>query len=319
MKQKILIGFLCAEAAACMLYHLLQASYAELFTSALAFPFEQIGWGLRFLSLSGTVGNVAAIAVYAAVCLIPAATLLLLWKKRKLYAEDALLCLLSAVLFAVIYFMINPGVIGSALAGQPVIKAVLGGVAYSVLCGYIILRMVHLFSAGGTDKLIRYMRIMLGLLCVLFVYMVFGSCFDSLLGSIKSLQAGNAGNEDLLGVSYAFLVLQYIADAAPYALNVFVVFSALRLLSEMRVDRYSAAALSAATQMTHLCGAALVATVLLNICFNVLQLLFVKSLMVINTSVQIPVIPIAFVLAALILTRLAAENKQLKDDNDMFI
>jgi len=319
MKQKILIGFLCTEAAACMLYHLLQASYAEVFISALTFPFEQIGWGLRFLSLSSTVGNVAAIVVYMAVCLIPAATLFLLWKKRKLYAEDALLCLLSAVLFAVIYIMINPGFIGSPLAGQPVMKAVLGGVVYSIFFGYIILRMVHLFSAGSTDKLISYMRIMLGLLSVLFVYIVFGSCFESLLGSIKSLQAGNTGNEDILGVSYAFLVLQYIADAAPYALNVFVVFSALRLLSEMRADRYSAAALSAAERMTHLCGGALVATVLVNICFNVLQLLFIKSLMTINTSIQIPVIPIAFVLSALLLTRLAAENKQLKDDNDMFI
>jgi hypothetical protein len=41
--------------------------------------------------------------------------------------------------------------------------------------------------------------------------------------------------------------------------------------------------------------------------------------MVINGTVQIPVLTIAFVLAVLLLSRFIAENKRLKDDNDMFI
>jgi len=288
----------------------------------MAFPFEQIGIVLRSLSLSNWLGNAAAIVVYTAASLLPIAALLILRKKRKLCMEDGLLGLLCVVLFAVLYVMINPGVMNTwtgRAVDQSVGKAILGVVVYSVLCGYLILRILRLFSYGGMEKLFRYMAVMLSLLSVLFVYLVFGACFSGLLNSIEALQAGNVGNEHLLGASYVFLVLQFLVDAVPNAFNVLIVIVALRMLDEMRIDRYSAETVAAAGQISRLCAVALVTTVLVNIGFNLLQLIFAKSLAVINSSVQIPVFSITFVLAALLLTRLVTENKQLKDDNDMFI
>jgi hypothetical protein len=41
--------------------------------------------------------------------------------------------------------------------------------------------------------------------------------------------------------------------------------------------------------------------------------------MTLNSSLQIPVLSIAFVLATLLMARFIGENKQLKDDYDMFI
>ena len=322
MKRNVFVGILVVEALLCVVLRILQASFSGAFSAVMAFPFEQIGLGLRLLSLSGGIGNAAAIAVYFLVSLLPVAALLVVRKKRELRVEDGLLGLLSAVLFAVLYLMINPGVIGamtSGATGQTLGKAILGGMVYSVLCGYFVLRVLRLFSVGGTDKLVRYMSAMLSLLNVLFVYLAFGASFDGLLNSIAALQAGNAGNEHLLGASYVFLVVQFLVDALPFVLNVFVVFAALRLLYEMRTDRYSAETVSATERMSRLCSVALAVTVLSNIGFNLLQLLFVKSLMVVNGSVQIPVLSITFVLAALLLTRFVAENKQLKDDNDMFV
>jgi len=321
MKQKILVGLLSVEALACVLFCILQTSFAGAFSAVMAFPFEQIGMGLRSLSLSSGIGNAAAIVVYFATSLLPIAVLILR-KKHKLCAEDGLLGLLSVVLFAVMYIMINPGIINtwtSGVAAQSVGKAILGGMVYSILCGYFVLRVLRLFSNGATEKLVRYMSVMLRLLTVLFVYLIFGACFNGLLNSIAALQAGNVGNEHLLGASYIFLVLQFVVDALPYAFNVLVIFAALRLLDEMRLDRYSADTVAAAGQISRLCATALVAMVLANVGFNLLQFLFAKSLVVINSSVQIPIFSITFVLAALLLTRLVTENKQLKDDNDMFI
>jgi len=322
MKQKILVGLLSVEALACVLFCFLQTSFAGFFSAAMAFPFEQIGIGLRSLSLSGGLRNVAAIVVYFATSLLPIAALLILRKKRKLCAEDGLLGLLSAVLFAVLYLMINPGDISAWTGGitaQTVGKAILGGMVYSVLFGYFILRILRLFSDGGTEKLVRYMSVMLSLLNALFVYVVFGACFSGLLNSIAALQAGNIGNEHLLGASYVFLVLQFVVDALPYVFNMLVVFAALHLLDKMRPNRYSAETVAAAGRVSRLCSAALVTTVLANIGFNLLQFLSAKPLVVINSSVQIPVFSITFVLAALLLTRLVTENKQLKDDNDLFV
>jgi len=140
-----------------------------------------------------------------------------------------------------------------------------------------------------------------------------------LLGSIAELRAGNIGNEHLLGVSYVFLVLQFAVDAMPYAFNILIVFAAVRLLDEMRADRYCPQTVAAAERISRVCVAALVATVLANIGFNLLQLAFAGLLMIVNSSVQIPLFSIVFVLVTLLLTRLVTENKQLKDDNDMFI
>ena len=322
MKQKILIGLLSVEALVCVLFCIFQTSYTGAFSAVMAFPFEQIGMGLRSLSLSSGPGNAVAVVVYFAACLVPIAAVLILQKRRKLCAEDGLLVLLSAVLFFVLYIMINPGFISTwmgGIAAQSVGKALLGGTVYSVFCGYFVLRVLRLFSHGATEKLVRYMSVMLRLLTVLFVYLIFGACFNELLNSIASLQAGNVGNEHLLDTSYICLVLQFVVNALPYAFNVLVVFAALRLLDKMQTDRYSAETVAAAGRISRLCAAALVAMVLTNIGYNLLQLLFAKTLFVINISVQIPVFSITFVLAALLLTRLVTENKQLKDDNDMFI
>jgi len=288
----------------------------------MAFPFEQIGAILRSLSLSGSPGNIAAILLYFALCLLPVATLVVLRKRRKLQAEDGLLGLLSVLLFIVLYVMINPGLFNSAMiigVGQSIGKAMLGVVVYSILCGYLVLRALRLFTIGNTEKLFSHLSIMVGLLAIVFVYLTFGSAFNSLLKSITTLQIGNTGNEHLLGISYVFLILQFLVNALPYLLSIVVALAALRLLAELRADRYSTATLSAAERISRLCATSLIILVLTNIGFNISQLLFEKTLLTSNYSVQIPLSSIAFALIALLLTRLVTENKQLKDDNNGFI
>ncbi|MDR2572452.1 MAG: hypothetical protein LBD23_19450 [Oscillospiraceae bacterium] len=322
MKSKLLMGLLCVVALLSITLSIMQASFAGVFSSAMAFPFEQIAIVLRMLSLSGKVGNVAAIIAYCIVCLLPIAFILVLRVKRKLFAEDGLLVLLSAVLFAVLYIMINPSIIGGLVgstAMETIRKAVLGITVYSILCGYFILRVLRLFINGGMEQLMRYMSIMLGLLNALFVIVIFGVLFNSMLDSIRSLSLRNVGNEHLLGTSYVFLVMQFIVNALPYIFNIIVVFAALRLFEEMRLNRFSDETVVVAKRISHICAVALVVMVLVNIVFNVLQLLFANQLMIINSSVQFPIISIIFVLAALLFTRLIAENKELKDDIDMFV
>ena len=326
--RKVLFWVLAAETAVCIVMYATQISFAGVFPTVMAFPFEQIGIGLRALSLSGDPGNVAAIVIYAALCLSPVAIMLSLRKRRKLCAEDLLLALLCVVLFAVLYFMVNPGLIGTSMggaakaigpAGQAIGKAVLGGMVYSILCGYFVLRLLRLFFYSTNRKLADYMTVFLCLLNILFVYLAFGASFGTLLDSVRALQAGNIGNENLLGAGYAFLGLQFIINALPYLLDVAIAFAAIRLLEELRADRYSSESVAAVRRVSRLCAVALTVTVLSNIAFNLIQFLFAKSLMNINVSVDFPVLSIAFVLTALLLTRFVTDNKRLKDDNDMFI
>ena len=117
MKEKHLLTLLSIEAAACVLFCILQRSVSGFFSTIVAFPFEQLGEGLRALSLSGGAGNAAAILFYVLLSLIPAGIWLILKKKQKTMPIDFTLFLLSVLLFVVLYYMINPGLMGFAVPG----------------------------------------------------------------------------------------------------------------------------------------------------------------------------------------------------------
>ena len=319
MKRNVFIFILAAEAVVCVLLTVFKASLSAAFSAVIAFPFEQIGLGLRALSLSGTAGNVLAFLLYIVICLIPTGALFFIRRKRILQPEDGLLPVVSIVLFAAVYFMINPGLIEDAMRSIPVGKAIFGGTVYSVVLAYFVLRILRLFRAGSLKQLPRYLSVLLGLLNVVFVYLIFGAGIGTLMEDISTLQAGNSGYEHLLGASYVFAVLQYLVDALPYVFDILIVFAGIKLLGNMTTDRYSGATVSAASKLSTLCTKTLSITVLAIAFLNLLQLLFAKHLFNIHAALQIPLLSIAFVLAALLLSRLVAENKTLKEENDSII
>ncbi|MCL1890746.1 MAG: hypothetical protein FWG00_01785 [Coriobacteriia bacterium] len=318
----VLAGILGIEAAVCIAFSATQRSLPDALAAATAFPFEQIGMGLRSLSLVSGAGNALALAIYIALGLIPIVALFILKTKRKLRPEDTLLVLLSLVLLVVLYYMINPGLtytLPVAMLGEVVGKALMGGIVYSILCGYLILCLARLLLHNKPNKLIGYMILMLGLLGAYCVYMVCGACLNSLVENMTTLRSGNYSSLRHLNISSVFLVLQFIVDVVPYILNVIIVFAALGFLSTLQAESYSEKTLTKATFLSKLCVTALAITVLVNIVFNTLQLVFAQSLMVFNGSVQVPLFSIALVLGTLLLVRFVTDSKQLKDDNEKFI
>ena len=333
MKRKIFMGVLCAEAVVCVLVCLWQNSFGGNFNAAVMSFFDRITLGMESLSSSIRSGNAAAIVAYFAVSLLPVASLIYVRKRRKLYIEDGLLALLSVVLFAVFHLIQNPRFIDSArvVPDQALGGALYSGMLYSIVCGYFMLRVLRLFSTGGTKKLFRYMSVILNLLNVYFVLMIFGVCFNTLLKSITFLQQIIIGKKQQLGLNirsiylveanYVLRVLKFFGNALPYVFNMLIVFTALRLSDKMRADRYSAETVAAARRISRLCSLSLATTVLINIGFELLQYFLGPALLadLSGNSVESPVFSIAFVLSALLLSRLVTENKQLKDDNDMFV
>ena len=315
MKRKLLYGCLAFEAVLCVLMAVCRSWVPELFSEGIAFPLEQIGYGLRQLSLSGSAGNAVAIGLYVVLSLVPLVFLI----GRKLHWEDSLLASMSALLFLSLYCMINPGLL-SQWAGNPLgvvfEKAILGAFFYALVVGYVVLRLLRSFFAAEQEKLTLYLHVLLGGLSVLLVYAAFGSGFAGLLDSIAVLQAGNVGNEHLLGGTYVFLSLQYAADVLPYLLDLVIVYAVGVLLDS---ERYSENAILAAEKLARLCRLSLIIMVVSNLAYHGLQLLFVKSLMQTNSVVQLPLFSLLFVLAVLLVTKLLGDNKQLKEDNDLFI
>lgn len=315
MKQRAFSVILIFEAIGCIALSLIQSNLNGMFSAFSAFPLEQVGYGLRSLSLSGNIGNMIAIILYVAISLIPLVFVI----RKKRHWEDVLLGILSLMLFLSLYSMINPGWFSTHMAlplGEKAEKALLGTMCYSLLAGYIILRLIRSFYAADRPALIRYLHIILYALSMILVYSVFSEHFSGLINAFEALRDGNKGNEHLLGTSYVFLTLRYLTDSIPYFLDVIIIFSIQQLL---HAEPNSEDSVNAAERLSQLCGKSLIIMILSTAAYHLSQLLFLKQIYQSSVTVELPLFSLLFVLTVLLVTQYIRENKVLKEDNDLFI
>ena len=280
-------------------------------------PFAWIGKGLRALSLLGGAGNLAAILLYAVLSRLPLLFAGVRYIKKKAGWEDWLLCLLSVQLFIGYYLLINPALLPlPQLPGMG--EMLLGGGIYAVLMAYILIRFLRRFRDAEEKGILRYLSHLLHILAFVLIYSVFCPGLSRLLGNMQALKAGNTGTNDL-GPSYAFLVLRYIVDMLPAALEIVVLHLSISLFRKMAEDRYAPETLLAARKLSLFCGQSLLITALAHAGLTLLQLIFSASLHQIDITLHFPLSDMALLLLALLLFRLLSEGKRLKEDNELFI
>ncbi len=322
MKRKLLVPILSVEAALCLMFFFIRDSLPSVVTSVFAFPFEQAGFALRYLSLSGTSGNILALTLYAAICISPVLLYMMRYRKGKVFAEDLLLFVLSIILFAMIYFMINPGTMSAVFPqGMPadIGKATISLTFYIVLMGYGVLKILRQFYDTGLLKITRYLRVLLSFLSGYYVLYVFGVIFGNFMKARDALYAGNTGLGYGITASETFLFIRHAVMALPYLMNIIVVLAVIELLDEIGKDRYSEETAKSAESLTKLCRKTLTIIVSASMSFHLLQFMFLKNLSVADTTLEIPFMSLIFILSVLMLTQFVRENKALKQDNDMFI
>lgn len=320
MKKKLSV-FLALEAAVCVSYVLLGSALPNLFGEIVSFPFRQIGLGLRALSLSGGVGNVAAIVLYAVFCLLPGLAGLVLVKKQKAHGEDILLLIQSILLFFVMYLMVNPHLQEESLGQIQSLMGteMLGIVVYSILAGWAALRILRKCFAAEQGKLMDYLNALLTAVAAFLTLTAFGTGLDGLLDSFTNLRNENRGTENTLGLTYVFLTLQYAVNILPNVLSCGVIGHAVEMLAEMKQETYSDAVIAGAEKLSASCGRMIKIVVTTNICFNLLQLMFMKNLRVVNTVIQLPLTTLVLAIALLLMARFIRSHKELKEENDYFI
>lgn len=326
MKKKLYCGLLIAEAIFCILFQALHMNFSGSFSSIAAFPFEQIGMGIRVLSLSGVVGNLIAIVLYVTISLLPCLAYLILRKKEKACKIDWMLPALSILLLIVNYYMINPGLLKENVPGTG--KWMLGSGVYAVLTGYLILRFVQKSASASVKKLQKNILLLLGCSNFVFVYAVFGQEFGKLVTAILEVQSANTGfgwemgiesQMTDLGITYFVLAIQFFGNALPYLLDIVIIFFAIDMIRAFEVNRYSEQAMTATNRLADVCKKALVLTVIVQIAVNILQILFYKMLYQINLTITIPLLSILFVMVALLYAKYLKEDQKLKQENDLFV
>lgn len=311
MKNKFLLAALGAEALLCVLFCALGGSA----DAVLSFPLAPIGGWLRRLSLSGSLGNGLATAIYVILCLFPAALFLFRRMKGKRYPEDLLLLAASAALFYSLYLLINPALAEARYSLMA--KPALNGLVWVLIAAWLVLALLRLAfeDKRGAEKC---GKLILFALSAVYVSCLFYQYPAEAIGEITVLNAANTYHSELK-LSWFVIVLRTLAAAIPCALSLFALYLSRLLLDRATEDRYSEQTLTLSGRLARFCRAALTADVLLCAGVYLLQIVLAPKLRSISFDVKLPVSSVAVALAALLLSRLLGEGKQLKEDNDLFV
>lgn len=309
MKRKTFMLITATVFALLFMLELLCSGLPTYFSSIAAAPFEQLAVLLSVLAQTGSVGNGFALSLCAAISLLPLCML-----RRERPAENAVLCCMSAAVFAALFVMAKPSALASVFSyvtqeAMPIAKGVVGTMVWSIVILWLILRLVRLLKAGDTNALLRYLRTALYVLCLLFAAAAAISCGGALADSLSVAQQG---------ANRVMALLRFAVSVLPYAFDIAVTLSLLSLLDAYIAGDEDSAAKSAAT-LSKRCCTALGVTAAAVAGLNVLQLLLARFISNVAVSLDIPVVSLVFVLLLLILSRLVFENRKLKNDNDLFI
>ena len=314
MKRKSFIILMGAVFAALMALVLFVDGLPTVFSSVMAFPFEQIGAGLRALALTGNIGNGFALALCIALSFLPILSVLLHRGEKDYLSENIVLCCMSIAVFVTLFSMANPSKLLSAypfFTGEalPVVKGLMGCTVWSVIILWIILRLVRLFRGGDTNKLLCYLRVALHALCILFVAVIAISCGSTLLDGLSATQKS---------IDNVMAITRFIASSLPYIFVIGITLSLLTLL-DAYIEKNEENTVRHADLLSKRCCLALGVTAASATILNVLQLLLSRFLSNVSVNVEIPVVSLTFILLILILSRLIVENWKLQSDNDLFI
>lgn len=322
MKIKTFVGILALEAVIGAIAALAFSTPSSNSYLAIAqFPFAQLGLLLRALSLSGILGNVTAIILYAALCLFPLLFIAMYVKKHTIKVEDWLLIVMSGFAFYMMYMMINPGYLGQirCFINEDVGKAVLGSGFYSLLVGYLVIKLLRKSSHSGTDALLKILRLLFAVTAVILVFSISYVGIADANAKLTAIQSGNTDPSVALGFTNFFVFLRYILTQLPTFMELAIFILAMRLCDHLRENRYGEDTVSAANHLTSFCKKTVGIILLCTITLNLAQILFAGSLVSVDFLTTLPIDSITVALIALLLSRFFTASRELAKDNQMFI
>ena len=273
------------------------------------------GRWLRALSLQSAGGNGLAWGIVLVLALLPLALLFPLRRRGGWAWEDVLLPLLSVLLFALCYYLVNPSLL-PAMTGK-FFPMACAGTILSTGAAWIAFRLLRALAASPTQRLAAAVRPLLILWATL---MSFGASFTqtaTFLARRAEVISGNTAG----GFGLTVFVLAVIAVLAllPDLLAALTLTWGAELASALGGPTFSAQTVELCRRTARSCRAVAIATMLIAVVTNLLQLLLLGLLRSSYYSVIIPVVPLALSVALYLLCRCLQRGQELQDDSDSII
>ena len=313
MKRKKLVLIMILAAILLGALALMTNLFPNWLSSLLAFPLEPVSLGLNALAASGRIGNGFSVMISAALIMIPLLFALRLRGDDKV-PEKISLVLVAGMILVALYGARNPGAFQSRLpvsreGFDSSLRMLLSISFWVMVILFVVLRLIRLFRAGHREQLLRYFRCIVYTLCIIIAAGFAFNLVDSVMKVVKGLPTA----EDT-----GLFILKSLLSLAALVLNLAVAFRMLDLLDITSTEEQEGLA-EAASQLSRVSCIALACTVAFTALVHIVQIILLPGLTDAKATADIPFSNIVFVLVILLLSRLLIENKQLKDDNSMFI
>ena len=280
-------------------------------------PFLLVGRGLRALSLLGGGGNLLAWILVALVCVLPLA-LLTVWRSRRgsWHLEDGLAVLAAPVLFALLYYGVNPTLLPEPV-GQiyPVAAA---GCLLSMGVAGLVLKLLRGMEQCSWERLAQLFRPLLAGGSALVAFSAVYAHLAAALTRGREVMEGNTGDPEGAAFTAVMLVVLALLELTPYLMG------ALALL--WGVDLAGAMAAGFSPEMVALCertalGCRIMvqSSVVFTLSTNLIQLALLGRLRSTSFSVYIPLFPLLLAAGLFLLCRLVRRGRELQADSDSII
>lgn len=283
-------------------------------------PFEWIGKGLRYLSLSSMIGNIAAIIIYGFLCMLP--TIYVLYRKRKQVwkSEDILFLVITLLLFYILYMFINPGEIYQKMGeifqtdhnSLRVMKIGYALFLYSILLAWMLLKAIRFLSddhqKNWKDRLYYGMKL---LLSITISYYTIWISYVKIFEILKKM--GNRVKE--ISIDEWIKTLLPILPVCLMILLLIRVINVVRAMQEQSEEDQ----IIEISSLASTAKVVAVVTIIADLVMNFYQFLASAQLQNVNFTLNLSVEPVMIAFGALIFHEYFKRTKQLKEENDQFI
>lgn len=284
--------------------------------SLLTAPGNILGDGLRNLSLSGRLGNLAAWAIVLLISALP-----LLWfslrRSREHNLTDWLLCLLAPELFLLFYSLVNPSLIASpAAVFFPVAVA---GTVLATLLSWLILRLLRWMDRCPAQRLGVMLQTLLAVCSALLAFSAVCTQLSDCLTTCANVTEGNTAQPGTARFTCLVLGIFCLLKVLPYLLSSIVLLWGGQLARTLGRTAFDRQALDLCGKTAQGCRWIVQVTVLLLLLRNLLQLALFSHLTETHFSVELPLFPLLLSAALLLLCRCLRQGQALQEDNNSII
>ena len=282
---------------------------------SLAWPFVKAGEILRKLSLSGGMGNLAAIGLYIMLCIAP----LFLIRKDDSIRVNGLLAVGSAMLFWVMWLMVNPGQMPAHMRND-MGKALYAGTIYSVMITWGVLKLMSKTDLTVQSKIYEALRIFLLICAGQFLFVGLGLGLGQFRTQLDAAEAGNTALSDMqLMPSIIFITMDFCYGLLENLGVAWVLMLGTRLLDALEEDPYSQRCHALSVEIFRWCKKMIPLVAGVNLTLNLAQVLLAPLLVTVHLELRLPILSLAVAFGMMALTRLLEEGKAIKEDNDLFV